>query len=106
MDRLLESLQENAGNTLGESVAHEDKDSNRMRDPIVASLCIVHSNCCGFALLEKKIGQEAFAKASHVSRVAFSAPMLVIGDRVGTFGVSKDTFANHLVVNLKLRGHA
>ena len=78
MFRPLERFKKDFCNFVGQAEGHEGEDYNRVRDSVVASLCIIHSHHFGTFLLSENIAQEFFVKASHCGSVSFSAAVLVI----------------------------
>ena len=53
MDCLLESLNKNTRNPLRQTIAHENKDRNRVGDAIVTAFGIIHIHSSSVLLLEE-----------------------------------------------------
>ena len=105
MDRPLECRDKGASNGLGKAKAHQNQHSNRMGDPVIAALGIIHGNSCSPPLLSEEVTKKFLAQTGVDGSVAFPTAMLISRNCPPFLSMGEDALANEFVVDLKLGGH-
>ena len=101
----MKSRNKSACNGLGKVKAHQDQHSNRMGDPVVATLGIIHGDSCSPPLLSEEVTQKLLAQTGVDGGVAFPTTMLIGRNSAPFLSMGEDSLAYQFVVDLELRRH-